>query len=54
MKAKAKRQTPSTVHRELTAFKRKVKRAAVEAARRGWVTPEQAKILINTLGLRHD
>lgn len=54
MSAQRKAHTPATLRRELVAFKRRVKRAAVDAGRRGWLTPEQAKFLINALGLRND
>jgi hypothetical protein len=35
-------------------FKRRAKRLIFELGRRGHLTPEQARLAINTLGLRHE
>jgi hypothetical protein len=44
----------ATAHREMVAFRRRVKRLIVYAGRSGWITAQQARIAIRTLGLLHE
>jgi hypothetical protein len=48
---KRRRRSGERSRRELSSFRRRVKRAAVDAGRKGWLTVEQTTFVIRRLGL---
>jgi hypothetical protein len=49
-----KRNSAAAIRRELATLKRRIKRLVVELGTRGHITPDQARLALRVLGLRHE